>query len=56
MDLAYRQRSGKHHQIVNGINLETVFWTKNDTNKCLQIMVMAKIMEQVIKLFTGALF
>lgn len=28
--LVYRQWSGKHHQIVNGINLETVVWTHND--------------------------
>ncbi|MCO5382042.1 MAG: hypothetical protein NHB15_08080 [Methanosarcina barkeri] len=31
MDLVYRQWSGKHHQIVNGINLETVVWTNNPT-------------------------
>lgn len=37
MDLVYRQWSSKHHQTVNGINLETVVWTKNDTNKCLEI-------------------
>ena len=30
MDLVYRQWSGKHHQIVNGINLETVVWTNNE--------------------------
>jgi putative transposase len=30
MDLVYRQWSGKYHQIVNGINLETVVWTCND--------------------------
>jgi hypothetical protein len=30
MDLVYRQWSGKNHQIVNGINLETVVWTYND--------------------------
>lgn len=30
MDLVYRQWSCKHHQIVNGINLETVVWTCND--------------------------
>ncbi|MDQ1252141.1 MAG: family transposase [Euryarchaeota archaeon] len=27
IDLVYRQGSDKHHQIVNGINLETVVWT-----------------------------
>jgi putative transposase len=27
MDLVYRQWSGKHHQTVNGINLETIVWT-----------------------------
>jgi putative transposase len=30
IDLVYRQWSGKHHKIVNGINLETVVWTHND--------------------------
>ena len=30
IDLVYRQWSGKHHQIVNGINLETVVWTDNE--------------------------
>ena len=30
MDIVYRQWSGKHHQIVNEINLETVIWTYND--------------------------
>jgi putative transposase len=30
MDLVYRQWSGKHHRIVNGINLETVVWTNNE--------------------------
>ena len=30
MDLVYRQWSGKHHQLVNGINLETVVWTHNE--------------------------
>ena len=30
MDLVYRQWSGKHHQIVYGINLETVVWTNNE--------------------------
>ena len=30
MNLVYRQWSGKHHQLVNGINLETVVWTNND--------------------------
>lgn len=35
MDLVCRQWSGKHHQTVNGINLETVVWAKYDTNKCL---------------------
>ena len=30
MDLVYRQWSGKHHQIVNGVNLETVVWTNNE--------------------------
>ena len=30
MDLVYRQWSGKHHQIVNGINLETIVWTNNE--------------------------
>jgi len=30
MDLVYRQWSGKQHQIVNGINLETVVWTNNE--------------------------
>ena len=28
IDLVYRQWSGKHHQIVNGIN-ETIVWTHN---------------------------
>jgi SRSO17 transposase len=31
IDLVYRQWSGKHHQIVAGINLETVVWTNNET-------------------------
>ena len=30
IDLVYRQWSGKHHQIVNGINLETLVWTHNE--------------------------
>lgn len=30
IDLVYRQWSGKHHQIVTGINLETVIWTNNE--------------------------
>jgi putative transposase len=30
IDLVYRQWSGKHHQVVNGINLETVIWTDNE--------------------------
>jgi hypothetical protein len=30
IDLVYRQWSGKHHQIVNGINLETVVCTDNE--------------------------
>jgi hypothetical protein len=34
IDLVYRQRRGKHHQIVNEINLETVFWTNNGQNTC----------------------
>jgi hypothetical protein len=29
INLVYRQWSGKHHQIVNGINLETIVWTHN---------------------------
>ena len=31
MDLVYRQWSGKHYQIVNGINLETIVWTDNES-------------------------
>jgi len=30
IDLVYRQLNGKHYQIVNGINLETVVWTDNE--------------------------
>jgi len=29
INLVYRQWSGKHHQIVNVINLETIVWTGN---------------------------
>ena len=31
MDLVYRQWSGKHHQTVNGINLETIVWTNYES-------------------------
>ncbi len=30
IDLVYKQWSGKHHQIVNGINIETAVWIYND--------------------------
>lgn len=38
---------GKHHQIVNDINLETVIWTYNDAIKLRRIatVIIIRIME-----------
>jgi hypothetical protein len=50
MSLVYRQWSGKHHQIVNGINLETVVWTNNEAI----VPVDFRIYETALRSFSTA--